>query len=40
MENMNLNTKLEVAIEILAAKIALSSKKGYVVILKNLLMLS
>lgn len=28
MENISLNTKLEVAIEIMAAKIALCSKKG------------
>lgn len=29
MENINLNTKLEVAVEILAAKIAKCSREGY-----------
>ena len=29
MDDMNLNTKLEVAVEILAAKIAKTSKEGY-----------
>lgn len=29
MNDMNLNTKLEVAVEILAAKIAKTSKEGY-----------
>lgn len=29
MENMNLNTKLEAAVEILAAKIAKTSREGY-----------
>ena len=31
MDDMNLNTKLEVAVEILAAKIAKTSKEGYTV---------
>ena len=29
MDDMNLNTKLEVAVEILAAKIAKTSREGY-----------
>lgn len=29
MENMNANTKLEIAVEIMAAKIAKTSKEGY-----------
>lgn len=29
MENMNLNTKLEAAVEILATKIAKTSREGY-----------
>lgn len=31
MENMNANTKLEIAVEIMAAKIAKTSKEGYTV---------
>ena len=40
MENMNANTKLEIAVEIMAAKIAMVSKKGFNIdceIMRNLI---